>query len=237
MVSWKSSSVSVGNPQIISVAMVTPGTLRDKKIWITHPHNKIIVMHKFQCYGHVTLCPLVDRHQHFGGMYRFHLHGQSETMTTSIYQTTCHHIPEDRNLNTHCYEDLKCDWQIISQKTRVHISPVETESKQEVLGRTNRLLSMIRHGQHWKRRIRQSFYCCVCIRYHGNVSTEPLPSNDRGIFTEPSLSNDKGIFTEPLPSNDMGETQALARTQTAMWSHKPTLVFQNKESRLKTEKL
>jgi hypothetical protein len=26
----------------------------------------------------------------------------------------------------------------------------------------------------------------MCIRYRGNVSTEPLPSNDRGIFTEPS---------------------------------------------------
>jgi hypothetical protein len=26
----------------------------------------------------------------------------------------------------------------------------------------------------------------VCIRYRGNVSTEPLPSNDKGIFTEPS---------------------------------------------------
>jgi hypothetical protein len=23
-------------------------------------------------------------------------------------------------------------------------------------------------------------YCCACIRYRGNVSTEPLPSNDRG---------------------------------------------------------
>jgi hypothetical protein len=26
----------------------------------------------------------------------------------------------------------------------------------------------------------------VCIRYRGNVYTEPLPSNDRGIFIEPS---------------------------------------------------
>jgi hypothetical protein len=55
--------------------------------------------------------------------------------------------------------------------------------KQEVLGRTNRLLSFIRHGTHWKRRVQQFFYCCVCIRYRGNVSTEPLPSNDRGIQT------------------------------------------------------
>jgi hypothetical protein len=28
----------------------------------------------------------------------------------------------------------------------------------------------------------QFFYCCVCIHYRGNVSNEPLPSNDKGIF-------------------------------------------------------
>jgi hypothetical protein len=57
---------------------------------------------------------------------------------------------------------------------------------QEVLWRTNRLLSLIRHRPNWKRPIEQVFYCCVCIRYRGNASTEPLPSNDRGIFTEPT---------------------------------------------------
>jgi hypothetical protein len=45
--------------------------------------------------------------------------------------------------------------------------------KQEVLGRINRLLPLMR-------RVQQFFYCCVCIRCGGNVSTEPLPSNDRG---------------------------------------------------------
>jgi hypothetical protein len=67
----------------------------------------------------------------------------------------------------------------------------------------------------------------ACIRYRGNVSAEPVPSNDRGIFTgplpklktklcgfcpranytdraEPLLSNGKGIFTEPLHSNNRG---------------------------------
>jgi hypothetical protein len=72
--------------------------------------------------------------------------------------------------------------------------------EQEVLGRTNRPLSLIRHGPHRKQRVQQWFYCCVCIRYRGNFSTEPLPSNDRGIFTEPLPSNDKGIFTKQLPS-------------------------------------
>jgi hypothetical protein len=62
---------------------------------------------------------------------------------------------------------------------------------------------LIRRGPHWKRRSQQ-FYCCVCIHYRGNFSTEPLSSNDREIFTKPLPSNDKGIFTEPLPSNDRG---------------------------------
>jgi hypothetical protein len=54
--------------------------------------------------------------------------------------------------------------------------------KQEVLGRTNRLLSLIRHEPYWKWRVQHFFYCCVCIRYSGNVYTEPLPSNDKRIF-------------------------------------------------------
>jgi hypothetical protein len=72
--------------------------------------------------------------------------------------------------------------------------------------------------------------CLATIRV---LFTEPLPSNNRGVlqsrclatirffFTEPLPSNDNGTFNEPLPSNDRGDTQ----TQTAKWSHKPTLVF------------
>jgi hypothetical protein len=67
---------------------------------------------------------------------------------------------------------------------------------QEVLGRTNRLLSLIRHGPHWKRLVQQFFYCCVCIRYRGNVPTVPLPSNDKGIFTEPLPSTNRGIHIQ-----------------------------------------
>jgi hypothetical protein len=53
--------------------------------------------------------------------------------------------------------------------------------RKEVLGRTNRLLSLIRHGPQRKRCIQQFFCCCACIRCHGNVLTEMLPRNDRGI--------------------------------------------------------
>jgi hypothetical protein len=40
---------------------------------------------------------------------------------------------------------------------------------------------LIRHGPHIKRRVQQFYYRCVSIRFHGNVFTEPLPSNDSGI--------------------------------------------------------
>jgi hypothetical protein len=64
----------------------------------------------------------------------------------------------------------------------------------------------------------------VCIRYHGNVSTKPLPSNDRRIFTE------------PLPSNDREYKDVRAhihRQQCDLISL--LLFFQSKESRLKTQ--
>jgi hypothetical protein len=40
---------------------------------------------------------------------------------------------------------------------------------------------LIRHGPHKNRRVQQFFYCCMCICCRGNVFTESLPSNDRGI--------------------------------------------------------
>jgi hypothetical protein len=39
---------------------------------------------------------------------------------------------------------------------------------------------LIRHGPQRKGRHQQFFNCCVCIRYSGNVFTEPLPRNDSG---------------------------------------------------------
>jgi hypothetical protein len=70
----------------------------------------------------------------------------------------------------------------------------------------------------------------VCIRYRGNVSTEPLRSNDKGIFTEPLPVNDKGTSTEPLRSNIKGDTHTH--------THKPQrdsisllYFFQNKEGK------
>jgi hypothetical protein len=41
---------------------------------------------------------------------------------------------------------------------------------------------LIPHGPYRKRRVQQLFYCYVCTRL-GNIFTQPLPSNDRGIYT------------------------------------------------------
>jgi hypothetical protein len=67
-------------------------------------------------------------------------------------------------------------------------------NQQEVLGTTNRLLSLIRHGPHWKRRVHQFFYCCVCILYASNVYTEPLPSNDRR-YTQRQMGGEDFLIT------------------------------------------
>jgi hypothetical protein len=60
----------------------------------------------------------------------------------------------------------------------------------------------------------------VCIRYCGNVSTEPLPSKD------------KGVFTEPLSSNDRGDTRTDTHTQQRDLI-RLLCFFQNTESKLK----
>jgi hypothetical protein len=39
---------------------------------------------------------------------------------------------------------------------------------------------LMRRGPHRKHCVQQFFYCCVCIRYRGNVFTEPLLRNDTG---------------------------------------------------------
>jgi hypothetical protein len=74
----------------------------------------------------------------------------------------------------------------------------------EVLGRINRLLSLIRHGPHWRRRVQKFFYCCVCIVNEVTFLSSRCLATIRGLFTEPLPSNNKGIFTEPLPSNHKG---------------------------------
>jgi hypothetical protein len=73
----------------------------------------------------------------------------------------------------------------------------------------------------------------VCIRYRGNVTTKPLPSNAREIFTETLRSNEKGTFTEPLVATIRGihrDTHAHRQQRDLI---NLILFFQNKESGLK----
>jgi hypothetical protein len=37
---------------------------------------------------------------------------------------------------------------------------------------------LIRPEPQRKRRVQQFLYSCVCIRFRGNIFTQPLPSND-----------------------------------------------------------
>jgi hypothetical protein len=80
-------------------------------------------------------------------------------------------MKEPADLPSQCYELFICNVQYY-------------KFKNEVLGGPNRLLSLIRHGPHTKRRVHHFFYCCVCIRYRRGIFTEPLPSNDKGIHMQ-----------------------------------------------------
>jgi hypothetical protein len=109
---------------------------------------------------------------------------------------------------------------------------------------------LIRHGPNRKRRVQQFFYSFVCIRCHGNVFTEPLSSNDRGICIQ-SQRLMGGIYVvrrwDGLRCHDIHtkfhqdwsrhwkvNRGGFTDTNTARWSHKATFFFQNKESRILT---
>jgi hypothetical protein len=55
--------------------------------------------------------------------------------------------------------------------------------RQEVLGRADRLLSLIRHGPHRRRRVKQ-FHWCTCIHCRGNVITDRCVATIRDTHTD-----------------------------------------------------
>jgi hypothetical protein len=55
----------------------------------------------------------------------------------------------------------------------------------------------IRHGPHRQRLIKQFLYYCVCIRCVGNVFTEPLPGNDKGIRIQTQIDG-RDLWSTPL---------------------------------------
>jgi hypothetical protein len=77
--------------------------------------------------------------------------------------TRCDTVLRMRQVVTYVY------YYLIIRKLLYSILTYFLYIKQEVLGRTNHILSLTHHGQHRKRRIKQFFYCCLCICCHGNV--------------------------------------------------------------------
>jgi hypothetical protein len=69
--------------------------------------------------------------------------------------------------------------------------------EQKVLGKTNLLLSFIRHRKHKKRRVNNFFYGCMCIRCRGNNFIEPLPSNDREITHIDTQTDGSDLWITP----------------------------------------
>jgi hypothetical protein len=156
----------------------------------------------------------------------------SSVTVVDFQRTTRRHIPKLGTLQNYIrfrwvvYSAIhvgRTDIGLKSSSLCIRFMQETQREKQEVLGRTNGLLPLIRHGPHWKRRVQQFFYCCVCICYRGNVYTEPLPSNEKGIFIEPLPSN----HWATLPSRCLATIVGI-HTHTATWSHKPTLFFQNR---------
>jgi hypothetical protein len=56
---------------------------------------------------------------------------------------------------------------------------------------------LIGYGPHRKRQVQQ-FYCCVCIRCRGNVSTEPLPSNGKDDTHIDTQADGRDLWGTPL---------------------------------------
>jgi hypothetical protein len=92
----------------------------------------------------------------------------------------------------------------------------------------------IRHGPHRKRRFQEFFFRCVCIRCRGNVFTEPLRSNGKGVCLQTHRLM-RGIYEvrrwDGPRCRDIHTRfhKDLARHSihrpTTCWSHKPTFVF------------
>jgi hypothetical protein len=82
---------------------------------------------------------------------------------------------------TYIHTDSKVIWSALFYLFKIG-KEAKNKNKQEVLGKANRLLSLIRYGPRRKRDVQQFLYCCVCIRYRDNDFTEPLPSNDSGYI-------------------------------------------------------
>jgi hypothetical protein len=107
----------------------------------------------------------------------------------------------------------------------------KTDWPTEILGRINRLLSLIRHGPHWKRRVQHFFYCFVCFVSAVTFLPSRCLAMIGGFLPSRCLATIK-VFLLSRRVATIGGIHRHTHTQTATWFHKPTLIFQNNKTRL-----
>jgi hypothetical protein len=101
--------------------------------------------------------------------------------------------------------------------------------RQEVLGRTNRLFSLIWHRAHWKQRVQQFFYCYVFVTVVTFLPSRCLATIG-GFLPSHCLATIRAILPSRCLATIGGDTHTH-RQQRNLISF--LLFFQNKESRLK----
>jgi hypothetical protein len=107
---------------------------------------------------------------------------------------------------------------------------------------------LVRHGPHRKRRIQQFLSCCACIRCRGKVFNPAFASNDKGTHVQThrliggicevrrwnGLRCHDNLIRTKFHKNWFRHSKFNSgNTQLAWWLHKPTFIFENRESRLK----
>jgi hypothetical protein len=91
---------------------------------------------------------------------------------------------------------------------------------------------LISHEPHRKWRTQHFFYCCVCIHRCGNVSTELLPSNNRGLHIH-TQTDGRDLWSTllrwaqvPWYTYQVSGIQKLIQGDSQKHiAHKPTFIF------------
>jgi hypothetical protein len=109
--------------------------------------------------------------------------------------------------------------------------------KQEVLWRTTAYFHLVRHRKHSKQRVQQFFYCCMCIGSSGKVLPSLCLPRIGDIshadwwegFMKYAVETGSGPlhtkFYKDCFRHSKFKREGYTDTQTALWSHKPTLIF------------
>jgi hypothetical protein len=114
---------------------------------VNQHHTRSIVLHNTQCCATWLIV--------YRPLYKY---SEDERLQCTLEVTLA--------TNDHSMMELICDVKERQKKKK---------KKQEVLGRTNRLLSLIRHGPHWKRRVQQlEIFTVVVMKSIIRVSSQMI---------------------------------------------------------------